>query len=71
MDPIIPNENGNYEYTQEEYTDLQDHIMKIEAYLKMVKTYCEFYEFEIGQIYPILYMSELVLKEAKCISCRF
>lgn len=71
MDPIIPNENGNYEYTQEEYTDLQDHTMKIEAYTKMLKTYCEFYEVEIEQICPILYMSELILNESKFISCRF
>ncbi len=71
MTILKANKRGNYEYTEEEYKELQKHIWSIYNILEVMHIYCEYNLFSAKQIAPILFLVEVMEKELYGIYCRF
>lgn len=71
MSILTANEKGNYEYTEEEYQELQEHVEKIDYILQILHSFCEHHLFDVNQIAPILFCVEFMEKELNGIYCRF
>ncbi len=71
MSILKANERGNYEYTENEYAELREHVEYIDYVLQIMHAYCEHFLFDAKQIAPILFMVEFMEKELRGIYCRF
>lgn len=71
MSILKANEKGNYEYTEEEYYELQEHVLRIDNVLQILHSYCQYHIFDANQIGPIFFLVEFMEKELRGIYCRF
>lgn len=70
MNLIVKNKSGKYEYTPEQFDELQNSVINIEIYSRLAQVFCD-YNLSEGDFLPVLFLAKEIEKEAKVIASRF